>query len=318
MDSVTGIKPTGIVHLGNYLGAIRPALSREGYLFVANYHAMTTVDDSRVLTGGTFHVASALMSLGFDSSRHVLYRQSDIPEVTELAWIFSTLIPPGLLERSHAIKSAKEANRAINVGTFMYPVLMAADILSLGVSEVPVGKDQKQHIEIAQIIANKVNHRCGKEILTVPRAVISAGVGTIPGTDGRKMSKSYDNVIPVLGPPKQIRKLVMGIKTDSTPLEDAKDPESCNVFRLYRHFANEDEVFDMREKYLRGGYGYGQAKNELFQVLQRSFGDARVQYEYLLEHPSLVEEELEHGASIASAKAGNLLKEIRSGMGLVR
>jgi tryptophanyl-tRNA synthetase len=316
MDFVTGIKPTGAVHLGNYLGAIRPALERSGYIFVANYHAMTTVSDSSGLVDGTYHVAATLMALGLNRDHHVLYRQSDIPEVTELAWIFSTLIPPGLLDRSHAIKSAKEAERPINVGTYMYPVLMAADILSLGVESVPVGKDQRQHIDIAKIIANKVNYRCGENVLTVPHAMIQPGVETILGTDGRKMSKSYNNTIPVFGSPKEIKKLVMGIKTDSTTMEDSKDPDSCTVFNLYRHFASEDEVFEMRENYYQGNYGYGHAKKELLRVLTDKFSEAREQYEDLMDHPSIIEEEFEHGASIAEVKVGETLGAIRSLMGL--
>ena len=284
--SLSGIKPTGIPHLGNYLGMIRPALDLtkeyRAFYFIADAHALNQVHDAETLDRGVHEVAATLLALGLNPEEAAFFRQSDVPEVFELAVILAASTSKGLMNRAHAYKSAVEANMAagrdpdsgVNMGLFTYPVLMAADILLFGSHVVPVGEDQRQHIEIAQDIAQAFNRTYG-EVLTIPEAVIGDAVADIPGTDGRKMSKSYGNVIPIFSPPESLRKQIMGMVTDSRDPFQPKDPEQDSIFRLYAFFADPGETDALRKKYLRGGFGYGEAKQALFGVLERTFGEAR-------------------------------------------
>jgi tryptophanyl-tRNA synthetase len=318
--ALTGIKPTGHPHLGNLLGAIRPALALQerydAFYFIADYHALTSIESPEELRQATREVVATWLALGLDPQRTVLFRQSAIPEVCELAWILGCTIPFGVLERGHAVKAAREDDREPNVGTWYYPVLMAADILLYDTAIVPIGKDQKQHVEIARDLAIKMNHRYGDDTLVVPAPSILDDVATIPGLDGRKMSKSYGNEIAIWAPSKQLRKLVMKIVTDSKGVDEPKDPDSCNVFALYRLFAPPDRVADLRRRYEAGGMGYGTAKQELFEVLDAALDEPRRAYEDWMGHPHRLEEILAVGAERARAAADVTLRRIRDRVGL--
>jgi tryptophanyl-tRNA synthetase len=327
--SITGIKPTGVPHLGNYLGMIRPAVSlaerTDALCFVADYHAMTTTRDAAVLRAQSLEVAATWLALGFDADRSVLYRQSDLPEVCELVWILSCVTPKGLLNRAHAYKAAVQENReagcdddaGVSMGLFNYPLLMAADMLIHRAELVPVGLDQRQHVEITRDIAQAFNAEFG-EVFVAPEAVIDDAVMTITGTDGRKMSKSYHNVVPILAPPDQLRRAVMSIVTDSRAPYERKDPDRCNVFNLYRHVAAVDEVDDMAERYRSGAIGYRDAKDRLFAALDREFCAPRARYEALMRDPRQVEAVLERGADRARARARPVLSDVRESVGLRR
>jgi len=326
--SLTGIKPSGIPHLGNYLGAIRPALqlaeTYNAYYFIADYHALTTLRDGTQMKHLSYVLTSVFLALGMDPDKVVFFRQSDIPEIFELTWILSCFTPKGLLNRAHAYKAARDQNVAegrepdfgVNAGLYNYPVLMAADILLYGSHVVPVGRDQKQHIEITRDIAAAMNHAYGEEIFVMPEGVIREEVATIPGIDGRKMSKSYDNVIPIFAPPKQLRKRVMRIVTDSRPPEEPKNPDECNVFNIYKYFATPEEVAAMRERYLAGGFGYGEVKQELFEVLERQFGEAREKYNAYMANPKYLEEVLMEGARKARIQGARVMKRARRVVGV--
>ncbi len=321
--AVTGIKPTGTPHLGNYLGMIRPALDiasrTEAYYFIADAHALTTVRDGRRLRESTYGVAATWVALGLDPSRTALYRQSDIPEVFELAWILSCATPKGLLNRAHAYKAAVQANQAagrdpdsgVNAGLYGYPVLMAADILLPGADLVPVGLDQRQHVEIARDVAVAFNAVYG-DVVTLPEAVIDERVMTIPGTDGRKMSKSYDNVIPVLGSPEEIRASVMRIVTDSRRPEEPKDPEQDSIFRIYRLVAPPDAAASMANDYDRGGLSYAEAKRRLIDCVVETFREARNRYLTLLSHHEKLEDVLRAGANRVRSRATEVLDRVRA------
>ena len=325
--SVTGIKPSGTTHLGNYLGMIRPALAlaehTDAVYFVADYHAMTTTRDPVRLRAQSREVAATWLALGFDTDRSVLYRQSDLPEVCELVWILSCVTPKGLLNRAHAYKAAVQDNAGagrdddagVSMGLFNYPLLMAADILLAGADVVPVGLDQQQHVEIARDIAQAFNAAYG-EVLVVPEALIDELVMTITGTDGRKMSKSYDNVVPILSPPDELRRAVKSIVTDSRAPTDPKDPEECNVFNLYRHVAAADDVDNMAARYRAGDVGYREAKDRLVDALEHEFGAARVRYDELLQDPRQVDSVLERGAERARTRARSVLDATRAAVGL--
>lgn len=318
--ALTGIQPTGHVHLGNYLGAIRPALGLQdryqAYYFIADYHALTSVGHGDDLRRGVLDVAASWLACGLDPERAVVFRQSAIPEVCELAWILACNAPLGMLERGHAIKAAREGGREENAGTLYYPVLMAADILLYDSAIVPVGKDQKQHVEIARDIALKVNFRYGEDILVVPDVSIREDVAVVPGLDGRKMSKSYGNEIPLWAPSKQLRKLVMKIVTDSRGVDEAKDPDSDNVYNLYKLFATPEQTADLRARYLRGGLGYGHAKQELYEVLDAHLAPARERYLEWVSRPERIEEVLAAGADRARAAASTTLARVRDRVGL--
>ena len=325
--SLSGIKPTGTPHLGNYLGLIKPGLelakSYQALYFIADYHGLTTVRDGKEFERMTYDVAAVWLALGMNPADVTFFRQSDVPELFELTWILSCFSPKGLLNRAHAYKASVDANlRAerdpddgVNMGLFTYPVLMAADILLYGSHIVPVGEDQRQHIEITRDIAEAFNNNYGK-ILVIPEAFIQPSVATVPGIDGRKMSKSYDNVIPIFAPANQVRKRVMSVVTDSRLPEDPKNPDECNVFNIYRHFASPEEVEAMRQKYARGGFGYGEVKQELFEVLERTFGEARVRYDAVSKDRAYLEKMLLEGAERARAMGAPLMRKVRKAVGV--
>jgi tryptophanyl-tRNA synthetase len=317
--ALTGIKPTAAPHVGNYLGMIQPALrlqdTHEAYYFIADYHALTTLHDAERMRTHTREVAATWLALGLDPARTTLWVQSDVPEVTELAWFLACVSGLGFLERAHAYKAAKDANLEIGVGTFFYPVLMAADILAYDADIVPVGRDQKQHVEMARDMATFFNVRFG-DALKVPTAQIREDVAVVPGLDGRKMSKSYDNTIALFADPKTLRKRVMAIVTDSKGVDEAKDPETCNVFALYRHFADADAQAALAERYRAGGLGYGHAKQALFEAMEARLGPARERYHALLADPSRIDGVLEDGATRARAIARPVLARVREASGI--
>jgi len=324
---VSGIKPTGRVHLGNYLGMIRPVLrlaaKHESYVFVADGHALTTVEDPAQLTRLSRELTAVLLALGLDPSRTVLYRQSDLAEVFELGWILACSTPKGALNRAHAYKAAVAANRVagrptdegVSAGLFTYPVLMAADILGMAGTAVPVGADQAQHLEVTRDVAVAFNHSYGP-VLTVPEAVVDRDVAVIPGTDGRKMSKSYDNIIPILAPPEEMGRLVRGIVTDSRRPEEPKDPTTCALYGLYHHLATPDESRALAERYVAGGIGYGEVKALLTEALIATFAPARERYQVLIDNPAGLDAVLFEGAERAKARVRDVLERVRSARGL--
>ena len=319
--SLSGIKPTGMPHLGNYLGMIRPAVDlqedHDAFYFIADLHSLTSMHDPALIRQHGYDAAAIFMAFGLDPSRAVLWRQSDVPEVCELTWILSCLTPMGLLERAHAWKAAKDRGNegAQPHGLFAYPVLMAADILLYDSDVVPVGKDQVQHIEMTRDIADKFNRTFG-ETLKLPKASVQKEVQTIIGTDGRKMSKSYGNTIPVFLPAKKLRKAIMRIETDSKGLEDIKDPDTCNVMTLYRLFADADAIAEMEANYRRGGYGYGHAKQALFEAMEAHLGPYRERYLALRADEAALEEILRDGARRAREVALPLIETVRARAGL--
>ena len=320
MRFLTGLQPSGQLHIGNYFGAIEPAVrlqeKGEAFYFIANYHAMTTMESAEKLRENTRGLAVDFLACGLNPEKAVFFAQSAVPEVNELAWILSTLCPMGLLERCHSYKDKLARGIAASHGLFAYPVLMAADILAYQSDVVPVGRDQKQHVEVTRDIAAKFNQAYGVEVFKLPEPMISESVAVIPGLDGQKMSKSYNNTIGLFDAPKEVKGKIMKIATDSTPLEDPKDPDTCRVFALYKLFADEAELEEMRANYLRGGYGYGHAKKALFEIYQRKFGPFRERREYLVAHPEEVEAVLQAGAEKARAQARLTLTAARQAAGL--
>ena len=317
--SLSGIKPSGTPHLGNYLGMIKPALklqeTHESFYFIADYHALTTLRDPGLLTEYAHDLTAIFAALGMDFEAHTFFRQSDLPEVTELTWLISCVAPKGLMDRAHAFKDAQAKDQDVNMGVYCYPVLMAADILLYDSHVVPVGKDQKQHLEITRDIAQRFNHLYG-ETFVVPDALIEEQVAVIPGLDGQKMSKSYNNVIPLFAPEKQLRKAIMKIQTDSTPVEDPKDPEQCNVFALYSCFANDAEKATLAKRYRAGGMGYGEAKQACFERINAELGPARERYLELRADTAQLEGILEAGRDKARAVARGVLSRTRERMGM--
>lgn len=327
---LTGIKTTGTPHLGNLAGAIRPAIeaSRDpdvrAFYFLADYHALINVWDPDALAHSTLEIAAAWLAFGLDPERVVLYRQSDIPEILELTWMLSCLTAKGLMNRAHAYKAAVAANReanmeqdpdhAITMGLYNYPVLMAADILMFKADYVPVGRDQLQHLEMTRDIAARFNHHFG-EHLTLPQALIRDETAVIAGLDGRKMSKSYDNVIPLFCDSKKLRKLIMRIKTDSSAPDEPKDPAASTLFDIYRAFATEQETRTMAARY-RAGISWGEAKQLLFEYLDTMLAEPRARYAELIAHPGKVEAILHRGAERARAEARPYLAELRAAVGL--
>ncbi len=316
---LTGIQSTGIPHLGNILGAMQPAIElaneekNDSFIFIADMHSYTALKDGELIKNNTYAVAAAWLAFGLDTQTSVFYRQSDIPEVTELMWYLSCHTPIPMLENAHSYKdkSAKLSKDKINVGLFSYPVLMAADILLYGADIVPVGKDQKQHLEITRDLAKSFNHRVG-EVFTVPESRISEHVMTIPGIDGQKMSKSYDNTIDIFLPNKQLKKRVMSIQTDSKELEEPKDPDTCNVFKLFSLLADNDQIEEMRKNYLAGGYGYGHAKKALLDIILTKYEKPRQRYNELMADKILIDQELAKGAQKAREVAQVTLQKIRT------
>ena len=319
MRVLSGIQPSGKLHIGNYFGMMKPAIELqdkgETYLFIANYHALTSVSDPEQLRQGTLDVALDFLACGLDPEKTVFFRQSDVPEVTELTWLLSTVTPMGLLERCHSFKDKTAKGIAATHALFSYPVLMAADILAVQSTLVPVGRDQKQHVEVTRDIAIKFNNQFG-EVFTIPEPSIREDVAVIPGIDGQKMSKSYDNHIEMFGDLKATRKRVMRIVTDSTPLEEPKDPDTCNVFALYKLFASESELEALADKYRSGGFGYGDAKKALHEAMTSYFEPFRAKREALAADLDFVESVLARGAEQARATAGETLTAARRAMGL--
>lgn len=319
MRILSGIQPSGKLHIGNYFGMMKPAIELqeqgEAYLFIANYHALTTVHDGDALRQMTMDVALDFLAAGIDPKKTAFYRQSDLPEVNELAWILSTLTPMGLLERCHSYKDKVAKGIAASHGLFAYPVLMAADILAVNANVVPVGRDQKQHVEVTRDLAIKFNNTFG-EVFTVPEPSIREHVAVVPGIDGQKMSKSYDNTIEIFAEGKPLKKRVMSVVTDSKELEDPKDPETCNVFALYKLLSTEEEQVDLAERYRAGGLGYGHAKTELLEKINEHFAPMREKRRELAEDLDYVEDVLRQGAQKASALAQVTLQKARQAVGL--
>ena len=317
--SLTGIKPTGTPHIGNLLGAIRPALALqqdyEAFYFIASYHALTSVHDRAALRDNRVRVAATWLALGLDPSRTILFNQHDVPELCELSWILTCLTPMGMLDNGHAFKDAVAKNTGVNAGVYTYPVLMAADILMFESNVVPVGKDQKQHVEIARDIAGTFNSKFG-ETFTLPEPLIQPDVATVPGLDGRKMSKSYGNTVEIFLPARDLRKKLMSIKTDSTPLGTPLNPDTCHVYALYKLFATADQAADLAARYRAGAVGYGHAKQELYEVMDSTLAGPRERYNELLAHPEQVSVVLDAGAERARAVAKKTMERVRDRVGL--
>ncbi len=322
--SLSGIKPTGSPHLGNYLGMIQPAIELQedydAFYFVADYHALTTVKDPVKMRRLVYELTSYFLAFGLDPERAAFFRQSDIPEVTELTWVLSCVTHMGLLERAHAYKAARDRGeqKEINHGVFTYPVLMASDILIYDSDVVPVGADQIQHLEMTRDIAQKFNGGFDGKFLKLPEAKVRKDVATVPGTDGRKMSKSYDNLIEPLAAPKKLRKQVMQIETDSTPLDEPKNPDTCTVVDLYKLVADGDEVAQMEKNYRAGGYGYGHAKQELFETLESRFAPYREKYESIREDQEYLEKILARGADRVRPIVEEVMDRVRRASGIGR
>jgi tryptophanyl-tRNA synthetase len=317
--TLTGIKPTGMPHIGNLLGMYRPALARQNtsecFFFVASYHALTTMRDPALLREQTLDVAANWLALGLDPAKSVIWAQHDVPEVTELAWILSCITSKGMADKAHAFKDAVAKGQDVNVGLYTYPILMAADILAFDSHVVPVGKDQKQHVEMTRDMAQRFNHLFG-ETLVVPEPLIRDEVATVPGLDGQKMSKSYGNTIEIFLPPKKLRKKFMSIVTDSRGVDDPKDPDTCNVFGLYKLFATEEQQADLASQYRAGGLGYGHAKQALFEVVDAQLEEARETYNELKANPDEIRAVLDAGGIRAQTVARATLDRVRSAVGL--
>jgi len=322
MRALSGIKPTGILHIGNYLGAAKQfemmqQQNYEGFYFIADYHTLNSYPEPSVLTENTWNIVLDYLAFGLDPQKSTIFLQSQVPEVVELAFILGNFTPMGLMQRAHSYKDKIAKGEQINVGLFYYPLLMTADILLYKSDVVPVGKDQKQHVEIARDIAEKFNLHYQKDVFVLPKPYIPEDVAIVPGTDGRKMSKSYENTIEMFAASKLFKKQVMGIITDSTPLEDPKDPDKCTVFDLYKLFASASDVETMAENLRAGGYGYGHAKKELFEAIKEFFAPMRERREELAKDKSYVEKVLKEGGQKARAVAIETIKEVKKTAGLV-
>ena len=319
MRILTGIQPSGTPHIGNYFGAMRQVCSiqnkGETFIFLADYHSLTTGPDPEQLRQNVLELALNYLSCGVDPEKSVLFRQSEVPEVCELTWILNNVTPVGLLERAHSYKDKIAKGFSPNNGLFSYPVLMASDILIYGSNLVPVGKDQKQHLEITRDIAIKFNNQYG-EIFTIPEELIPEEVAIVPGIDGQKMSKSYNNTIPIFGKEKAIRKTIMNIVTDCKQLEDPKDPDNCNVVALFKLFASGEELEEMKAKYRAGGYGYGHAKQALFEKMWSYFEPMRQKRAELEANIDYVWEVLRKGGDRAREEAQLTMDKVRKAVGL--
>ena len=317
---LTGIQSSGRQHLGNILGAILPAIEmsndpkNEAYLFIADLHSLTTVKDAKQRKDNLIATAAAWLACGLNPNRVVFYAQSYLPECTELTWYLNCFTPYPMLANAHSFKDKSNNLSDVNAGLFDYPVLMASDILLYDADIVPVGKDQKQHLEITRDLASSFNHQYG-DTFVLPESKISESVMTIPGTDGRKMSKSYGNVVDVFLPKKQLKKQIMGIQTDSTPLEDPKDPNTCNVFALYKLLATDEQAKQLAEKYRGGNFGYGHAKTALLELILEEYGSAREKFDHYIENPEEVFSALKMGAEKARPVAQATLNRVRNKLG---
>ena len=328
--TLTGITTTGTPHLGNYVGAIKPAIeasqdpNTETFYFLADYHALVKCEDPDRVAQSTLEIAATWLALGLDTERSVFYRQSDVPEIPELTWLLSCVTAKGLMNRAHAYKAAVADNEAnsedpdlgINLGLFSYPVLMAADILMFNATTVPVGRDQLQHLEMARDIAQRFNHRYG-EFFVLPEGQVDDHVATLPGTDGRKMSKSYDNTIPLWLGQKALRKALMRIQTNSQLPGEPKDPDDSSVFAIYRAFASKDKTQAMAQAF-RDGMAWGDAKQALFELIDEELSEPRARYEALMARPQEVEDRLQAGAERARALAQPFMAELRDAVGIRR
>ncbi len=320
MRILSGIQPSGRLHIGNYFGMMEPAIrlqnEGEAYYFIADYHSLTSVEDPAALRQNIHDLAVDFLACGLDPEKAVFFRQSDVPEVTELTWILSCITPMGLLERCHSYKDKTARGLAASHGLFAYPVLMAADILIYDSDVVPVGRDQKQHIEVTRDIALKFNDRYGEGLLKIPEPRIREETATVPGLDGQKMSKSYDNTVELFGEEKPLRKKVMRIVTDSTPVEEPKDPENSNIMQLYRLFATPEETAEMERSFRAGGTGYGEYKKQLFEAYWNFFAPMREKRAELIKDEAYVTGVLEAGAARARSVARASLDRVREAVGL--
>ncbi len=318
---LTGIQSTGVPHLGNLLGAIIPAIKmanasdNDSFLFIANLHTLTQIKNAEELRENTYAVAAAWLAFGLDTEKSVFYRQSDVPQTTELTWYLDCFFPYQRLTLAHSFKDKADRLADVNAGLFNYPILMAADILLYDAEYIPVGRDQLQHIEITRDVATRLHHQIGEEIFVLPEARVVENVRVIPGIDGEKMSKSRGNTINLFQSDKKLRKQVMRIQTDSTPLEEPKNPDTDNVFALYKLVASEEQVAEMRKNYEAGGYGYGHAKQALFEVLSTKYAKERERYTYYMSHKEVLDEALEKGAKKARKVADTTLKRVREKLG---
>ena len=317
---LTGIQSTGTPHLGNILGAIIPAIemskydNNEAFLFIADMHSLTQIKDGKTLRENTYSTAATWLAFGLNVEKAVFYRQSDVPETTELTWYLSCFFPFQRLTLAHSFKDKSDRLEDVNVGLFSYPMLMAADILLYDAELVPVGKDQLQHLEMTRDVANRFNHKMG-ETFVIPKAKIQENTMLVPGTDGEKMSKSKGNIIDIFLEDKKLRKQVMKIKTDSTPLEEPKNPDTCNLFALYKILATPEQTYEMRKKYLAGNYGYGHAKQTFYELLIKKFARERELYHYYMNNPSEIDKHLKIGAEKARKIAKEVLKRTRNRVG---
>lgn len=318
---LTGIQSTNVPHLGNILGAILPAIelsknsNNESLFFIADLHSLTSQKNAQARKDSVNSVAATWLAFDFDTEKNIFYRQSKIPEVCELTWYLNCFTPFPMLANAHSFKDKSDRLKEVNSGLFTYPVLMAADIILYDAQFVPVGKDQIQHIEMARDIAAKINHEYGKEIFILPEGKIDSNVMIVPGIDGQKMSKSYNNFINIFLPEKELLKVVKTIETDSTPLEDPKNFETCNVFNLYKLIASELQIEEMKNNYRNGGFGYGHAKQALYEALLSKFEQARKKYSELMANPELIEEQLLIGETKARKIAQEKLTVVRSVLG---
>lgn len=317
---LSGITPSGRLHLGNYFGAMKQHLDfmekGDAFYFIANYHALTSLRDGELLRQYTFDVAVDYLALGLDPEKCTFFAQNDVPQVTELTWILGTLCPVSLMEKGVAYKDKVAQGLAPNIGLFTYPILQAADILIYHSDIVPVGADQKQNLEISRDLAQKLNNTFGEDLLKLPEPYIVEDVAVVPGIDGRKMSKSYNNHIFIFDEGKVLKKKVMSIQTDATALEDPKDPDKCNVFAMIKLFADKEKRNEIAENYRKGGYGYGHAKKELLGMISDYFAEAREKRKELEQHPSRVWEILHEGGKKAAARAEIVMQPIREATGL--
>lgn len=317
---LTGVQSTGTPHLGNLLGAILPAIEmandpkNESFLFIADMHSLTQIKDGDVLRDNTYSTAATWLACGLDINKTVFYKQSDIPQVTELSWYLSCFFPYQRLTLAHSFKDKADRLADVNSGLFTYPMLMAADILLYDAEIVPVGKDQLQHLEMTRDVANRFNNIVG-DTLIAPQAKIQEHTKLVPGIDGEKMSKSRDNIINIFLADKKLRKQIMSIKTDSTPLEEPKNPDTDNVFSLYKLLASDEQIVEMRANYEGGNYGYGHAKQALYELITDTFSEVRAKYHHYMENKHEIDEALEVGAEKASKVANDVLQRVRQKIG---
>ncbi|MDC0249384.1 tryptophan--tRNA ligase [Flavobacteriales bacterium] len=317
---LTGIQSTGTPHLGNLLGAIIPAIDlskdekNESLFFIADLHSFTAIRDAQQLRENTYATAAAWLAFGFDTDKNLFYRQSDVTEVCELTWHLNCFTPFQRLQLAHSFKDKLDRLSEVNAGLFTYPVLMAADILLYDAEIVPVGKDQMQHLEITRDIASRFNHKYPNSFV-LPETEVDEKVMIVPGTDGKKMSKSYDNCIDIFLSDKELRKQIMGIKTDSIPMQEKKDADSCNVFKLYKLLATDKQSAGLKAKYAAGNYGYGQCKQELFDLIFDKFSAERTKFNHLMENKEIIDVALEKGAKKARAIASAVLQRVRTNIG---